>query len=144
LPYYLNLAKQQLVLGGNDAHLRDLNRWYRIFSEKNHIQNLVLYETQSTPLPLPLIKPRINIGVVVAPDSSDPGLPEPVNLFPVDADHFSIVRPLDRSAEVYIHIRDFVSAPSSGAHADVLLTSQLVAINTAIEGIRSSGEAQSR
>lgn len=138
-------------LGRNDAHLRDLNRWYRTFSQNNKIENLVLYEMKSTSPPLLWLGFNVNIGTIVKPDSSDPGLPQPVSVIPIDADHLSIVRPSDRDAEVYVHIRDFVSAPISGAHADTYLGSRLEAMSSAVQDqgatiaeILVSGETQTR
>ena len=81
----------------NDSNLRDLNYWYRDWSKRNNIHHLILMENQ----------PSTFLGVTVVPvDSADPGL----NVRPVmiDADHFSICRPEDKSSNIYINIRSFI------------------------------------
>lgn len=80
----------------NDPNLRDLNLWYREWVKRNSIENLILTETRPT---------KIFI-VIVKPDSSDPGLAK--TPIPIDADHFTICKPNNRSSEIYLHIRNFV------------------------------------
>ena len=87
-------ATQALIR--NDSHLRDLNVWYRGWSRQRAIDHLILYETKNTSL----------LGVIVKPDSSDPGLA--ANPTPIDADHISIAKPASRDSEVYRHVRAFV------------------------------------
>jgi pimeloyl-ACP methyl ester carboxylesterase len=48
----------------NDSHLRDLNLWYRRWSKQRGIDHLILTETKTTSV----------FGMIVKPDSSDPGL----------------------------------------------------------------------
>ena len=48
----------------NDSHLRDLNLWYRRWTGQRNIDRLILYETKTTSA----------FGIIVKPDSSDPGL----------------------------------------------------------------------
>jgi pimeloyl-ACP methyl ester carboxylesterase len=60
----------------NDPNLRDLNLWYRSWANHQNIANLVLAETKSM---------RI-LGMIVKPDSSDPGLAGP-RPRPMDYDH---------------------------------------------------------
>ena len=61
----------------NDPNLRDLNMWYRNWARFANVANLrVLFETRSTNV----------FGIVVKPDSSDPGI-EGCRPIPIDADH---------------------------------------------------------
>lgn len=77
----------------NSPSLRDLNLWYREWDTTKNIAHLVLSETKAT---------RI-VGMVVKPDSSDPGLlTRPI---PIDADHLSICRPTTQSSDVYIQVK---------------------------------------
>jgi hypothetical protein len=84
------------TLVANDPILRSINVAYRGLADerRNVLQHRVFYETQGTPA-----------GVIVDEASADPGLPgyPPV---PVDADHISIVKPLDRSSVLYARTRD--------------------------------------
>ena len=88
----------------NDPNLRDLNIWYRGWSNKKNIEHLILTETRPIPL----------LGLVVEPDSSDPGLLSPP--IPIDADHYTISKPRDRSSEIYIHIKNFITHPFDSVH----------------------------
>jgi pimeloyl-ACP methyl ester carboxylesterase len=83
-----------LDLVKNNANLRDLNVWYRNWSVA--IRHKVFYEKVGTVA-----------GVVVADDSSDPGL---LNVDPVaiDADHVQICKPTDTDDMVYARTRDFI------------------------------------
>ena len=87
------------TLVANDPALRGINVAYRGLAEerRNVLQHRVFYETQGIPA-----------GVIVDEASADPGLPgdPPV---PVDADHISIVKPLDRSSILYARTRDFIA-----------------------------------
>jgi hypothetical protein len=85
-------------LSRNDPNLNGLNQWYRRFAPENGIATLTLTEGR-----------RTWYGLIVKPDSADPGLPSaPI---PVDADHFGIAAPTSRRSEVYVHIRDFLNTP---------------------------------
>ena len=85
------------VLPRNDPHLRGLNQWLRRYVSDHHIATLTLTETQRAGW----------FGQIVKPDSADFGLTSvPI---PVDADHFTIASPADRSSEIYRHIRDFLT-----------------------------------
>ncbi|MGB8900034.1 MAG: hypothetical protein WCC90_12730, partial [Methylocella sp.] len=80
----------------NDQHLRDLNLWYRRWARQRGINHLILTETKTTPL----------FGMIVKPDSSDPGLSsDPV---PIDTDHIGIAKPLNRESEVYQLVLNFI------------------------------------
>lgn len=108
-------------LDRNDPHLRELNTWYRRYACENEIENLVLAETRAIRyLNFPLLD---KLGFIVQPDSSDPGVD--VVPIPVDADHFTIAKPSNREAEVYIHIRDFINKPFRTAHKNVLLANAI-------------------
>jgi pimeloyl-ACP methyl ester carboxylesterase len=81
----------------NDPNLRDLNLWYRDWANVVNINHLVLVETSPTPV----------LGMIVKPDSSDPGFvgSQPV---PIDANHAEICKPRDRSSPVYVQVRAFI------------------------------------
>jgi tetratricopeptide (TPR) repeat protein/pimeloyl-ACP methyl ester carboxylesterase len=80
----------------NDSHLRDLNLWYRRWARKHGIDHLILTETKTTSV----------FGMIVKPDSSDPGLSsDPV---PIDADHIEIAKPVNRESEVYKLVFNFI------------------------------------
>jgi hypothetical protein len=104
----------------NDHNLRDLNLWYRDWSVKHGIEHLILTETQ----------PIKKLFFVVKPDSSDPGLT--IRPIPIDADHFTICKPCNRSSEIYLHIRKFITRP--------LESSQHYKLNENIHKIQESVE----
>ena len=84
----------------NDQHLRDLNLWYRRWARQRGIDHLILTETKTTSL----------FGMIVKPDSSDPGLSsDPV---PIDTDHIDIAKPLNRESEVYQLVLNFIKRPT--------------------------------
>jgi hypothetical protein len=90
-------------LGRNNPELRGLNQWYRRFAPENGILTLTLTEGR-----------RTLFGLIVKPDSADPGLPSVA--IPVDADHFSIAAPDSRQSEIFVHVLDFLRvavAPNS-------------------------------
>ena len=84
-----------LDLVKNNANLRDLNVWYRNWS--GAIRHKVFYEKQGT-----------TAGIIVADDSSDPGLlhVDPVG---IDADHLTICKPAGARDLVYSRTRDFIA-----------------------------------
>jgi pimeloyl-ACP methyl ester carboxylesterase len=81
----------------NDPNLRDLNLWYRDWASSFGIAHLILAETRPTTI----------LGMVVKPDSSDPGITgsRPV---PIDANHSEICKPEDRSSDVYVQVHAFI------------------------------------
>ncbi len=97
----------------NHAGLRDLNTWYRTFARNNHIENLVLTETQPVKV----------LGMIVRPDSSDPGVES--NPIPIDACHISIIKPASQTSEVYLHVLDFINKPFENQHFDTLIVGAL-------------------
>lgn len=81
----------------NDPSLRALNIWYRDWARVRNMRNLILAET----IPMKIL------GMVVTPDSSDPGIAG-ANPIPVDSNHVDICKPTNRKHEVYVHLRSFV------------------------------------
>jgi hypothetical protein len=81
----------------NDPNLRDLNNWYREWANARGLAHLVLAEA----------KPTTILGMIVPPDSADPGL---ANVRPVtiDADHAGISKPIDHTKDIYVLLRDFI------------------------------------
>ena len=80
----------------NDQHLRDLNVWYRGWASERKIAHLVLYESKTTSL----------FGIVVKPDSNDPGLSE--DPIAIDADHIAIAKPRNPDDQVYKLVRSLI------------------------------------
>jgi hypothetical protein len=100
-------------LARNDPNLRDLNLWYREWSEKHSGAHLILTESQAI---------RI-AGIVVKPESSDPGLPSrPIS---IDANHLTICKPKDRSSEIYLHIRSFIERQLETGYRETVIVETL-------------------
>jgi pimeloyl-ACP methyl ester carboxylesterase len=81
----------------NDPNLRGLNRWYRNWATASGVAHLILVETRRT---------RI-FGMLVGPDSSDPGFAGSYPV-PIEANHTEICKPNDRSSNVYVLVRAFI------------------------------------
>ena len=89
-----------ICLVRNDSNLRDLNLWYRGWSNHQNITHLVLTETKSLSI----------LGMIVKPDSSDPGLAGK-RPRPMDYDHGAICKPRSRTSDTYIAVRSFIESP---------------------------------
>jgi pimeloyl-ACP methyl ester carboxylesterase len=114
-----SLATASLVR--NDPNLRDLNLWYREWSSAQHIEHLILTESRFTRF----------AGLIVKPDSSDPGLlSRPI---PIDADHITICKPIDRTSEVYVHVRNFIIRPATSRNLEKFIESTLETQSARIE-----------
>ena len=110
-------------LSRNDPHLIDLNLWYRHFADQHHIQGLVLRET----------KPIRAFGlIVVKADSADPGLSPETEIIPIDADHFTIVKPRGRDDVVYKHLLRFLSQPVTGQPRGVAIVDAVRDVEKAV------------
>lgn len=83
----------------NDPNLRSLSHWYREWHEKNRLETLILVENKG-------VGPG---GLIVPPDSGDPGLP--IRPITVSASHSSICKPKSRGNEVYVFVKQFLSRP---------------------------------
>jgi pimeloyl-ACP methyl ester carboxylesterase len=95
------------ILVRNDQHLRDLNIWYRGWATEKRIAHLILYET----------KPTSMFGMVVKPDSSDPGLSaEPIA---IDADHIEIAKPANPNCQIYKLVRSFIEREPARALTEI-------------------------
>lgn len=100
-----SLAAVELVR--NEPLLRDLNLWYREWAVAKDVSHLILVENKAT---------SWFWGVIAKPDTSDPGLsPRPIL---IDADHFSITKPSDRSNQIYILLKKFVEQVIANIHPD--------------------------
>jgi pimeloyl-ACP methyl ester carboxylesterase len=98
-----------LSLVRNDAILRELNEAYRNLARDREIVHLIL--TERRPLVYPYktllgVTFRKNLGMIVKPDSGDPGLAS--NPIPIPADHIAIAKPANRDDDIYKHIRSFI------------------------------------
>jgi tetratricopeptide (TPR) repeat protein len=68
------------------------------------IVHLILNETRSTHI----------LGMIVPPDSADPGLAN-VRSVPIAADHSGICKPVDDTVDIYVLVRDFIIRPAEQA-----------------------------
>ena len=130
-------ATRDLIL--SRPQLRDLNYWYRQYSLNNRIENLILAEGRPERMfgiPLPNA-----IGRVVSVDSADAGLS--VTPIIVDESHTSISKPANREAEVYDHVRDFVSRRIGTALKVTRTDEMLERTASAIQGLTTRTEEQS-
>ncbi len=88
-------------LSANDPHLRGLNSWFRIFVSTHDLDGLIMYETQ----------PERIVGTIVKPSSADPGISPSIPVVAVDETHSTIVKPVDKDADVYKSVLSCVTAP---------------------------------
>jgi tetratricopeptide (TPR) repeat protein/pimeloyl-ACP methyl ester carboxylesterase len=92
-------------LARNDPNLRDLNGWYRDWANQPKpgyppVAHLILTET----------KPYGLLGMVVKPDSSDPGLAN-AQIVPTDCDHVAICKPKNDKSQIYRLVLSFILSP---------------------------------
>jgi tetratricopeptide (TPR) repeat protein/pimeloyl-ACP methyl ester carboxylesterase len=83
----------------NDPNLRGLNGWYRTWANARGISHLTLTETDAI---------RI-LGMIVKPDNGDAGLVGS-NPVPIDSNHWTIYKPIDRTHDTYVFVRKFVES----------------------------------
>src|SRR5262249_23763342 len=86
-----------ICLVRNDENLHDLNLWYRDWANAQNISHLVLTETKGL---------RI-LGMIVKPDSSDPGLAG-ARPIPIDGNHLTLCKPKDKTSDIYIQVAAFI------------------------------------
>jgi len=108
----------------NDPNLRSLNIWYKHYEKANEVQTLVLIDMHR----------QLFGGWIVKPDSGDPGFNSDPKY--IAADHDMLCHPKDRKAEVYVYIRDFLRAPSTGVHDDTFIASELLQTRSGVEALR--------
>lgn len=125
----------QSGLSRNDPYLRDLNNWFRGYSDVSKLEVIVLHEAQKmTIVGIPLTKMSLVKWLVVKPDSADPGLSPATRVISVDEDHGSIVSPAERTNFVYRTIREFVSRPTTTEHPQVRIEESLSSIARHVGG----------
>lgn len=95
------------ALKREDPSLRDLNNWYRIFSEISSVNHCVLYETAPLSF-LGLNLPQFT--QVVAISSADPGIAG-VTAIPIEANHSQICKPASRSSQIFKEVCAFLENP---------------------------------
>lgn len=107
----------------NDPNLRNLNHWYRLWHNGNNVDTLILVENKGYGLG----------GLIVAPDSGDPGIPIPPIL--VDASHGSICKPKSRSDQIYVQVMRFLSrrVAQGMKFGDVKTKHQIAQVRAAID-----------
>jgi len=96
------VSKHIETLRAGNTHLDELNQSYRVLAGKQEIATIAYYEMFKTK------------GThVVTKESADPGV-SGVNPIPMDADHATICKPVDRNAPIYRsvlrHLRKFADA----------------------------------
>ncbi|BDU76420.1 hypothetical protein METESE_13780 [Mesoterricola sediminis] len=80
--------------------------------------------------------------VIVTPDSSDPGVG--VAPIPIDADHVGIAKPMNRKAEVYKHLIEFINGPFNGIHSDILLSESIKQNSLEVRALADISEKQAQ
>jgi pimeloyl-ACP methyl ester carboxylesterase len=109
-------------LSRNDPNLRALNTWYREWSYHSYIRHLVLIETQKL----------YGLLQVVKPDSADPGFVE-ARPIPIQANHETICKPIDKSDDIYIQVNSFITQKKRDNH-EIWLTSRFSSAVNSWEG----------
>ncbi len=109
------------ALADNDPNLRRLNEGYREIARARAIDHLIL--TERMPLVVTgrkwgIVPYRIPLGVIVKPDSADPGHWGQATFRLPPSDHIQIAKPKDRGDEIYFHLRDFLARPAPAAPVD--------------------------
>ena len=104
----------------NDPSLRDLNNWYRDWANARSLSHLILTESEPT---------RV-LGIIVPPDSADPGLSD-VRTIAVAADHIAICKPKTPTKDIYVLLRDFVGrqVPKSKSLSDEVVEKVMAALD---------------
>lgn len=103
-----------------NAHLHTLNEWFRHWALLRPSRHKVFFETQGCPVGpetgagrfLGIFSrqaARKTFGLIVERSSANPNLTA-VTPQPLDKDHLSICKPVNRRDEVFVHVRDFVRA----------------------------------
>jgi len=89
----------------NDPHLRDLKQWYCNWATSRKIGHLALVEK----------KPVRFLGIIVDPESADPGIVGE-QIVPVDYNHITIAKPEDRDSEIYRLVLKFLECTLRQSH----------------------------
>lgn len=85
-------SKYSVALQAGSALLDELNASYKSAAQKQQIQTVAYYETF-----------RTKAVLVVSKESANPGV-SGVNPIPIDADHSSICKPVNRESPIYISV----------------------------------------
>ncbi len=117
----------------NDQNLRVLNNWYRHWANERGLAHLILTETKRTSI----------LGMIVQPDSADPGLAN-VQTVPIGTDHFGICKPADRTTDIYVFVRDFVMRPVQRPKPQQVVLAEIVAADRAAAGYARGDPRQAR
>jgi pimeloyl-ACP methyl ester carboxylesterase len=99
----------------DNAYLEELNQYFLKHCRELNLKTRVFTETQPVRLPS-WLGGRFLPGVtIVSPTSSQAHIPGEVGL-PIEADHISICKPLNRNADIYTSMRDFIGEIEAGTH----------------------------
>jgi len=119
-------ASYSLIL--NSPQLRDLNNWYKKWASTQEIEHLVLFETRSSKIFWCYKE------LIVPANSADPGVAH--TAIPVDADHYSICKPQDKSSEIYTHILNFIQKELKTLHRNTVIEQKIDLVReTTVKGI---------
>jgi tetratricopeptide (TPR) repeat protein/pimeloyl-ACP methyl ester carboxylesterase len=109
----------------NDPNLRALNTWYRTWANARGISHLTLTETDAI---------RI-LGMIVKPDNGDAGLAGS-NPVPIDSNHWTICKPVDRTYDTYVFVRKFIE--SRAERPKTPTEEELAALNSKVDRLVSA------
>jgi tetratricopeptide (TPR) repeat protein/pimeloyl-ACP methyl ester carboxylesterase len=143
LRIFVRPSAATICLARNDPNLRDLNFWYRDWANARGMSHLTLTETD----------PIRILGMIVKPDNGDPGLSgsRPVS---ISSNHWTICKPVDRSADTYVLIRKFIESSFERpknltdekleAMPDIVVAKLMAALNERGEAISAEKAGVSR
>ncbi|WP_196481008.1 esterase/lipase family protein [Burkholderia territorii] len=131
LKHALQINRQVGDLQARNEQLRQLNYQFRAAQAKYRFHVRSYFETQEVCFPRWFkYIPRVPVAMVVLPESAEPHVPSTVAI-PLDADHFSIAKPVNRSAQIHVSLKQFLAgvvetrSVDAGAHASSDKTSDV-------------------
>lgn len=120
LRHALQINRQVNDLQSRNEQLRQLNYQFRAAQAKYGFQVRSYSETQAVCFPRWYrFIPRVPVSMVVLPDSAEPHVPSTVAI-PLDADHFSIAKPVNRSAQIHMSLKQFLADVVKAGSVDAL------------------------
>ena len=97
-------------LGLDDAHLETLNQYFLAQRQELGFRTRIFYETE--PVRIPVLGRFLPGITIVSPTSSDAHIPSEVGI-PIEANHISICKPIDRNAAIHRSLVAFVDEVKS-------------------------------
>lgn len=114
--HFMRANPQVGNLSMDDAHLEELNQFFLKLCCELSIKSRVFIETQPLRLPWWLFGRYLPGVTIVSPTSSQAHIPGEVGI-PIEADHISICKPLNRKATIYTSMIDFIREVESVAQS---------------------------